>query len=237
MKFALVEGHRRVARPGLSGECPRCGSALVARCGDIRVWHWAHRGRRTCDQWWEPETEWHRAWKNQFPADWQEVLQRTKDGEKHIADVKTEDGWVIEFQHSYLRTEERRTREAFYGRMVWVVDGLRRTRDRPRFFKALSCALVVRGKPLTLSIPKVEGALLRDWANSRAPVFFDFGEIGDLEKAFGFSAPVLWCLDPKSTNGWRHLVPVLRNSVKLAFLEGLPLKGTAYAPRKRRARF
>ena len=36
MKFALVEGERREARPGLSAECPVCGAAMVARCGRVR---------------------------------------------------------------------------------------------------------------------------------------------------------------------------------------------------------
>ena len=40
------------------------------------------------------------SWKNQFPTEWQEIIQRGNTGEKHIADVKTKDGWVIEFQHS-----------------------------------------------------------------------------------------------------------------------------------------
>jgi len=237
MKYALVEGHRREARLGLPGECPVCGAGLLPKCGDIRVWHWAHRARRTCDHWWETETEWHRDWKNQFPDDWQEVLHQAEDGEKHIADVKTVDGRVIEFQHSYLKSEERRAREAFYGRMVWVVDGLRRKRDRSHFLDALDSVRVAPGKPLMFSIPWVEGALLRDWADSRAPVFFDFGKNDDLKKVIGFQAPVLWRLDPKSAKGWRHVTLVLRNSFRLAFLEGLPLKGVAYPPRRRRARF
>ena len=69
---------------------------MVARCGEVRVRHWAHKGRRLCDPWWENETEWHRAWKDQFPADWQEVVCYAEDGERHIADVKTHAGWVIE---------------------------------------------------------------------------------------------------------------------------------------------
>ena len=51
------------------------------------------KGRRFCDPWWENETEWHRAWKDQFPADWQEIVHHAEDGEKHIADVKT-DRWL-----------------------------------------------------------------------------------------------------------------------------------------------
>lgn len=224
MKFALVGGHRKEAQPGLSGECPNCRSSMVAKCGDIRVWHWAHLGRRTCDHWWENETEWHRTWKNRFPSEWQEIVHRDESGEKHIADVKTKDGRVIEYQHSYLRSEERQARETFYRPMYWVVDGLRRSRDRQKFLDALSRAKIFVGKPLTLSIPEVEGALLRDWADSRVPVFFDFGEINDLEEAFGFRTPVLWCLDPNGTQGWRHLVPIQRDNFAAAFIERLPLK-------------
>ena len=92
MKFAVVEGSRREAEPGLSGECPNCDSALVAKCGERRVWHWAHRATLHCDHWWENQTEWHRTWKNEFPAEWQEIVHRTNNGERHIADVKTAHG-------------------------------------------------------------------------------------------------------------------------------------------------
>src|SRR5262245_33578258 len=107
MRFAVVEGERREAQPGLAAECQVCGHAMIPKCGEYRVWHWAHKGTRTCDPWWESETEWHRAWKNHFPKDWQEIIRWSEDGEKHIADVMTESGIVLEFQHSYLRREER----------------------------------------------------------------------------------------------------------------------------------
>src|SRR5262249_50195279 len=88
----------------------------------IRVHHWAHQGTRTCDRWWEPETEWHRAWKNQFPKECQEKIHQSETGEKHIADVKTESGGILEFQRSHLHQDERKARENFYPKMVWVVD-------------------------------------------------------------------------------------------------------------------
>jgi competence protein CoiA len=122
MKFALVNGQRVEAQPHLSGDCPGCGSSMIARCGELRTPHWAHRGTRLlCDPWWENETQWHRVWKDQFPADWQEVVHRAEDGERHIADVKTQNGWVIEFQHSFLKAEERRSRDGFYPKLIWVV--------------------------------------------------------------------------------------------------------------------
>jgi competence CoiA-like predicted nuclease len=114
MKYALIGDERIEATKGAKGVCPSCGSILIAKCGDLKVNHWSHKGNRNCDQWWENETEWHRAWKGQFPDDWQEVVHKDKNGEKHIADVKTESGWVLKFQHSYLKPEESRSRNAFY---------------------------------------------------------------------------------------------------------------------------
>ena len=121
MQYALVGDERREGEPGLAGVCPVCGSPVLPRCGEVRVRHWAHRGRRDCDTWWEPETVWHRRWKNRFPKDWQEVIGYDDTGEQHRADVKTENDLVIEFQHSHLDPKERAARETFYGDMVWVV--------------------------------------------------------------------------------------------------------------------
>jgi len=84
MKFAYVDGQKVEATPRAKGLCSSCGSELIAKCGPIKVDHWTHKGKRSCDPWWENETEWHRAWKGQFPIDWQEVVHRSKSGEKHM---------------------------------------------------------------------------------------------------------------------------------------------------------
>lgn len=100
MRFALVDGHRIEATPGVRGVCinPACASPMAARCGRVKVWHWAHKGTRPCDAWCEPETPWHRAWKDHFPRDWQEVAQQDlQTGEVHIADVKNPFGWSSNF--------------------------------------------------------------------------------------------------------------------------------------------
>ncbi len=180
MKFALVNGQRQEAQPNLSGECRFCGSPMVAKCGETRVWHWAHKGRRLCDSWWENETEWHRAWKDQFAAEYQEIIHHAEDGERHISDVKTGDGWVIEFQHSSIRPDERRSREAFYGSLIWVVDGLRRKRDEAHFSRAWDTGESSPPRWSKRRVSSAESALLRDWAGSRAHVFFDFGDEGPL---------------------------------------------------------
>ena len=194
MKFALVNEQRQEAQPNLSGECPGCGSPMVARCGEVRVRHWAHKSGCHCDPWWENETEWHRAWKDQFPADWQEIVHHAEDGERHIADVKTDRGWVIEFQHSYIKPEERRSREAFYQKLVWVVNGLRRETDGAQFRKAWEEGRPVGANSSVLRAFSDECRLLREWAGSPAPVFFDFGE----------EQVLAWLLAGKS-NGLVHI--------------------------------
>src|SRR5262245_12028448 len=127
MKFSTVNGSRQVAQKGLTGNCIGCDQPVIPKCGSRRVHHWAHRSRHLCDHWWENETEWHRAWKSRFPTECQEVRHRSESGEWHIADVRTKQGHILEFQHSLLKSEEQQDRNRFYGsNLVWVVNGDRR---------------------------------------------------------------------------------------------------------------
>lgn len=122
MLIALIENARSAPEPGLKGSCPRCGQPALAKCGPLKSWHWAHKVRQHCDPWWENETDWHRAWKQCFQLDWQEIQHFDETGEKHIADVKTPAGLAIEFQNSPITAAEMRSREHFYDTMVWVVN-------------------------------------------------------------------------------------------------------------------
>ena len=115
MLWANSDGEKIRAWPGLTAACPGCGGEVVAKCGEIVEWHWAHKAK-DCDAWSEPESEWHLGWKARFPVDWQEVVMGP-----HRADVKTPRG-VIEFQKSAISAAEIRERERFYGQMIWVVD-------------------------------------------------------------------------------------------------------------------
>lgn len=177
MKFAFVDGHRQEAHPNLKGACPACKRPVIAKCGEIRVWHWAHRGGRACDPWWEREREWHRDWKNQFPIAWQEFVQHSESGERHIADVKTSNDWVLEFQYSYIQPEERRAREVFYcPKLIWVVSGLRRKRDRGQFARAWNEGTPVGAKNSPVRRVFSDGCrLLQEWSGSDAHVFIDLG--------------------------------------------------------------
>src|SRR5262249_24826988 len=107
----------------------------TSKCGPQRVRHWAHSRKRTCDPWWKSESEWHRAWKKHFPLEWHEFIHQDHSHEKHIADVRTEHGLIVEFQNSPIDPQERTSRARFCGNMVWVVNGMRHKGVYPRFLK------------------------------------------------------------------------------------------------------
>jgi competence protein CoiA len=173
MKYALVNGVKTTPKKGINGHCQLCSAEVVAKCGDIKVHHWAHKSNIECDHWWETETPWHRNWKNCFPLEWQEIIHKDSNGEKHIADVKTPDGLVVEFQHSFITKEERDARESFYEHMIWIVDGTRRKTDLrkfnsgTKFFKRTPI-------PNVFFVPYPEEVLQKNWLGSKEIVILDF---------------------------------------------------------------
>jgi competence protein CoiA len=209
MKYALASGQRVEAYARGRGMCPVCKGEVIAKCGTHKVPHWAHRGIRDCNSWAEKETEWHRAWKNKFPAECQEFIQRDgHSGERHIADVRTPHGLVIEFQHSHLDPLERAKRERFYRNMVWVVDGACLQGDYPRFD---------RGKDNLRSTP-IQGYFLlafpeecfpAKWLDSFVPVIFDFRGIDESQPPDVFR-DTLWCLLPGRPEGNAVVVAMSR---------------------------
>lgn len=195
MRFALVNNKRIEAEKGLNGICPGCFKPVIAKCGEKKIHHWAHKRSEVCDSWWENETQWHRDWKDNFPKECQEVfLPDTITGEKHIADVKTTHDIIIEFQHSAIDPQEQRAREEFYKNMIWVVDGTRLKLDYRRFCKWKNNDL------LCLHQTEIKGVYLMDspecwfnksWIDSKVLVVFDFGE----QESKGLKQ-LVWCLLP-----------------------------------------
>lgn len=86
--------------------------------------HWAHEKGTAGNSWWEPETEWHRNWKNMFPNDWKETIKfDSVTGEKPIADIyNPRMDLAIEFQNSPIDIQEMHSRERFYKKMIWIVN-------------------------------------------------------------------------------------------------------------------
>jgi competence protein CoiA len=126
MQYALLNGDKTAALKGAQGICIGCGKKVIAKCGVVKIHHWAHSVAAKCDSWWENETIWHREWKEKFPVDFREVnffddhLQ-----EYHRADVHTAAGITIEFQNSPITLHELQAREAFYPKLIWIVNGLK----------------------------------------------------------------------------------------------------------------
>jgi hypothetical protein len=197
MRYALINGEKTEALKGAKGTCPICGSELIPKCGEVKVHHWAHKEERNCDPWWEPETEWHRSWKNNFAIEWQEnILTDERTGEKHIADVRTIHGLVIEFQHSHIDQQERTSRENFYKNMVWVVDGARLKEDYHRFVKGKKYILNAH-KPDYFLVGYPELCFPSDWLKSSVPVIFDFRGIEAINE-LDDPRIHLYCLFPKA---------------------------------------
>lgn len=161
MKYALLDdGSRSSAAKGALGLCPVCRQAVRARCGRIRVHHWAHLCGQDCDPWAEPESEWHRAWKDLFPPAWVEAAIGP-----HRADILTGSGVVIELQHSPISPDVIEEREQFYRRMVWVVNA-------QRFSERLFITKHREKREVTFRWKNFHPR----WLFARKPVFLDLGE-------------------------------------------------------------
>lgn len=210
MQYALVSNERQEAQPNLTGKCQCCKSPVIAKCGDVRIWHWAHKTKLECDSWWE-ESEWHRAWKGQFPKEWQEIIHKAENNEKHIADVKVDQGYVIELQRSPIKSEERQSREAFYKKMIWVVDGTRRLKDKSKFLEySMSVNGAAHVRKLRRDFDKC--TLLREWSECTSTTFFDFNE------------DVLWVLLPRGLlpTVEERYVFITRRNLLIALLRASP---------------
>lgn len=223
MKFALINNNRTTATKGAKGLCPNCGAELIAKCGDLKVNHWAHKGIRNCDPWWENETEWHRAWKSNFSTDWQEVIMTDETtGEKHIADIRSEYGVVVEFQHSHIDPMERIKRETFYKKMLWVVDGTRLKRDYPRFLKSMGKFRLTNKKGYYV-IENPEECFPISWLNSSVPIVFDYKGTETIQYASDRRYP-LYFLFPKSNNNQTIIAIISRESFIQSIVNGELLK-------------
>ena len=70
------------------------------------------------------ETPWHRDWKKVFPEVFREVSFADQVmGQLHRADVHTPCGTTLEFQNSPICIDELTSREAFYPKLIWILNG------------------------------------------------------------------------------------------------------------------
>jgi len=165
MIWALKNGTRIKASPKEKALCPLCKQEVISKCGEIKIWHWAHKSNKDCDSWWEPESEWHINWKNEFPKECQEIII-IKEGKKHIADIKTKTGTIIEFQKSPISTNDIKERERFYGNnLIWLLDG--KSLGKNLYFNPINKYQKWKWKPSIIKISKrpvfieIESGILR----------------------------------------------------------------------------
>ena len=124
MLYALLDNKKVEPTPKKEAMCPLCEKKVISKCGDIKVWHWAHSKGKNCDKWYEPETYWHRNWKLTFGKENCEI-KIEKDGSWHVADVYTKESLVIELQNSPIQKNVILERELFYGdKMIWLINGI-----------------------------------------------------------------------------------------------------------------
>jgi hypothetical protein len=175
MLYAISAGNRITATPDSRAQCPVCKGEVLSKCSEIYVWHWAHLAGADCDKWYEPESEWHRQWKERFPEECREVTVGN-----HRADLRLHlkqcDGSfidrVIELQASTPSVEEIREREAFYGEMAWLVRG---DHFADRF------QVIYSHKLSTHTWVQFNWHHPRpSWSFATKPVFIDFGTPGQL---------------------------------------------------------
>lgn len=164
MIWALKDNQRIEATPETKAVCPVCNGEVISKCGEIKVWHWAHKNFNDCDSWGEEETEWHRAWKNEFPKEQQEVVLLN-----HRADIQLESGLIIELQNSSISPEEIQEREAFYRDMLWLLNGVKFAKNL--LLRVKSNYFTFRWK----SPPK-------SWWLSNKKIFIDLNPLSDLYK-------------------------------------------------------
>jgi len=205
MKYAVLNGERIEPQKGIKDAiCPICGEIVVPKCGQIKIHHWAHQSTINCDPWWESETEWHRKWKDNFSKECQEVIMHDKKtGEKHVADIKTQSGIVIEFQHSPMNIKEQSSREQFYKNMVWVVDA-RKYYDKFKQNINLLEHCKSNKNYFYIKIDSFESqknCFPQRWLESSVPVIFDFGINDDIEdNDYNKQKKWLWCVFPEKFN-------------------------------------
>ena len=111
--------------------CPYCGAPLIARKGDVRQHHFAHKQDHHCSDTWVHHrshnydlSAWHNEWQSLFPKENQEVKLSLGDT-RHRADVMV-DRTVIEFQHSIMQVQAFDDRNNFYfnlaNKVIWLFD-------------------------------------------------------------------------------------------------------------------
>jgi len=200
MLIAKKGASRVRAEPGQEAQCPYCKGEVFSRCGEVNVWHWAHKTLGRCDPWKSPESEWHRAWKMRYATSQTEVVIE-KHGIRHIADVALIYGnkqlglfespryFVIELQNSQISPEQIRERETFYETMAWIFNLQDCYPDRLMLFDKVTYWTFLWKYPR------------KSILTAKKPLIFDF----DAKSDKAFLVKKTYC-EQTPYGGWGHMV-------------------------------
>lgn len=105
-------------KPSARATCVDCLGVLIAKCGEINRWHWAHEAHDATCTGSDGEGAWHRAWK--MWAEQHGAQTEISEG-RHRADIVWHDGTVYELQSNYLDAVDIANREQHWGdRLTWI---------------------------------------------------------------------------------------------------------------------
>ena len=134
MQFAISKtGEITIINDAIKGEdyfCPCCNGLMTQKKGTRMIWHYAHKSLNNCIDYYDNKGEWHRKMQEMFPEKNREIVENF-GMYKHIYDILTDKGVIIEFQHSPLslddfkkRTKDYIFRSVFHktARPIWVFD-------------------------------------------------------------------------------------------------------------------
>lgn len=175
MLYAILDtGEKILAEPNRKGYCSICKQPVIAKCGNVNIWHFAHVSNNECDLWAEGETEWHAGWKMRIDDKYTEVTIG-----KHRADIKLNNGLVIELQNSPLSTSEIIEREIYYDDMIWLINCIS-IANHFRFRNKEN----EKGKYITYKWKWFRNS----WKDAKKQIFLDLGQdigILSIKKSYG----------------------------------------------------
>ncbi len=123
--YAIDKKKQIFPSKGIHGICIDCGEEVVSKCGTIVSHHFAHKSVTNCgNSLHDNKSDWHRKWQHTLiPAIPGENVEVTISDNKTIkrADLISNSGYIVEFQHSPLSITERLEREHHYKKIIWVV--------------------------------------------------------------------------------------------------------------------
>lgn len=162
----------------------QCDHPEMELCvGAVRHPYFRHKRRSHCYWHGYKETEWHREWKSHFKRV-EVYMGDDENGSANWADAVVGENFVIEFQHSGMKEEERAAREKYYtekaGGMVWIVDAY-----KPRYLKRLEKIELSACHKAPIQAPYhyvlfPEEAFNELWIDRPVGVIFDYGPDKDL---------------------------------------------------------